>query len=1008
MSILDFPRLHFRGFARANVPTANRNTHGQIDIATNAVSIAGEAFDLSRAPSEFHAHLKQLAPRFNAAGKPDPEGIFSQAAGYNACGNNHFSWENARITGVQLHDGEVDTEDALVGAKLALWGHYNDYLRTTFNRARWVDNNPGQPDTTLIYAGQFTLSGKQATPNTPSLFSADIGQAHSVRWVGSGHITERNGHFLDEEFGRSRLFQFSVAKQDPHFLFNPDAPLPASMRALQEALADEDVLGLTVQYALFNMSTPQKPDSPVFYDLAGSIGLWRRDELATYPAGRLLLPRQSSLGPVLVKVHADRVSFNMPTALPFTTRAASAVSEQHPTHTLGGKLALGDLLLHDASGALIARIPEQLYLDYWRHHGVIDVPLRHAATAASSLSSLSLSSELAQWEEADWVLQSDSNQLYLEAPNRHKQQDFPQTITLQSRLRGELAAHPALKAEAQDGALLDLRLQPSVLGQGYAELTVTGRRSGATRIMLGEAKDAQFIGARVLPDDWDLDQVPAEQVDYAFLYRHVMSYYELIYPFMSDKVFSLADHCKCETYSRLMWQMCDPQNRDKSYYMPSTRELSLPKSRLFLKYLTQVEAAAKAALPEPGAPHVISCKGELIEELKKAIDLELSLMLQYLYAAYSIPNYEQGSKLVDAGRWLPDELLLACGTEERRRNSGARGALLEIAHEEMIHYLLVNNVLMALGEPFYAGAPLLGQQARARFGLDTEFSFEPFSEHVLARFVRFEWPDYIATPGKSIATFYIAIRRAVADLPDLFDANGGKRGGEHHLFLKELTNRAYPAYQLEVGDRDSALFALDFVTEQGEGVAVDSPHFATSHFHRLRALAGQFSAREKPFEPAVPALKNPVLEARADCTVVSDPKARSLMQLYQGCYELTFLLMGHHFAQQPLGGLRRSRLMNASIDIMTGLLRPLSAALMNMPSGLPGRNAGAPVPEPLDAKISADYSLGCDQLAQKCLALAQYARSLEAGVVGMAQIEMLEFFNQQLTDLSRGNMSREA
>ncbi|AKU23269.1 iminophenyl-pyruvate dimer synthase VioB [Massilia sp. NR 4-1] len=1005
MSILDFPRFHFRGFARANVPTANRNTHGHIDIASNTVSVAGEPFDLGRPPTEFHQHLKQLAPRFNAEGKPDPEGIFSQAAGYNACGNNHFAWENARITGVQLQEGAVDTEDNLVGAKLALWGHYNDYLRTTVNRARWVDQNPAEPDSTLIYAGQFTLSGKHATPNTPSLFSADLPQAQSVRLLGHGHITERSGHFLDDEFGRSRVFQFSVAKQDANFLFNQEAALPASLRALQEALAGEDVLGLTVQYALFNMSTPPKPDSQVFYDMAGSIGLWRRGELATYPAGRLLLPRQSRLGPVLVQLQADRVSLSMPTAIPFTTRAASAVSEQHPTHALGGKQALGDLLLHGAGGALLARIPEQLYLDYWRHHGVIDVPLQHAEAASGSLS---LGSAQAQWDEADWVLQSDSNLLYLEAPNRQKQRDFPQTITLQSRFRGALAAHPALAVQAQDGEMLALELEASAQGTGYAELRVTGRRSGATRIVLGEGRETQSIGVRVLPDDWHLDEVPAEQVDYAFLYRHVMSYYELIYPFMSDKVFSLADQCKCETYSRLMWQMCDPQNRDKSYYMPSTRELSLPKSRLFLKYLTQVEAAAKTGQPQAGTAHVIRCKGELVEELQKAIDLELSLMLQYLYAAYSIPNYEQGLQQVKAGRWLPAELELACGGEDRRRNSGARGALLEIAHEEMIHYLLVNNVLMALGEPFYAGVPVLGQAARQRFGLDTEFAFEPFSEHVLARFVRFEWPDYIPTPGKSIASFYIAIRQALAELPDLFPAGGGKSGGEHHLFLKELTNRAYPGYQLEVADRDSALFAIDFVTEQGEGVAVDSPHFDASHFQRLRTLAGKFAACAKPFEPAIPALKNPVLEARADCNVVTDPRTRSLMQLYQGCNELTFALMAHHFAQQPLGSLRRSRLMNAAIDIMTGLLRPLSAALMNMPSGLPGRNAGPPVPTPLSSQISSDYSTGCEQLAQKCLALAQYARSLEAGVVGLAPIEMLEFFNQQLTDLSRGKMSREA
>ncbi|RKH90578.1 iminophenyl-pyruvate dimer synthase VioB, partial [Corallococcus sp. AB038B] len=124
MSILYFPRLFFRGFARANVPTANRNTHGQIDIATNTVLMEGAPFDLRRPPSEFHEHLKQLAPRYDAEGRADSGGIFSEAAGYNFGGNNHFSWENVRITGVQLREGDLDTSDSLVGAQLALWGNY--------------------------------------------------------------------------------------------------------------------------------------------------------------------------------------------------------------------------------------------------------------------------------------------------------------------------------------------------------------------------------------------------------------------------------------------------------------------------------------------------------------------------------------------------------------------------------------------------------------------------------------------------------------------------------------------------------------------------------------------------------------------------------------------------------------------------------------------------------------------------------------------------------------------
>ncbi|WP_406850289.1 hypothetical protein, partial [Chromobacterium phragmitis] len=84
MSILDFPRIHFRGWARVNAPTANRDPHGQIDMASNAVFIDGQPFDLARHPTEFHRHLQALQPRFGLDGRPDPAGPFSLAEGYNA------------------------------------------------------------------------------------------------------------------------------------------------------------------------------------------------------------------------------------------------------------------------------------------------------------------------------------------------------------------------------------------------------------------------------------------------------------------------------------------------------------------------------------------------------------------------------------------------------------------------------------------------------------------------------------------------------------------------------------------------------------------------------------------------------------------------------------------------------------------------------------------------------------------------------------------------------------
>ena len=990
MSVLDFPRLFFRGAARAHVPTANRNTHGQIDMASNTVRMAGEPVPADLPPPVFHQYLRELAPRFDLDGRPAADGVFSEAAGHNASGNSHFSWEAVTVSAVQRADGAPDRDDALVGAGLSLWGHYNDYLRTTFNRARWVDLDPTRPDTAQIYAGQLVISPPGAAAHAPWLLSAMLGPApHPARWVRGGHIVDLPPHFMRDAFARAHLFQFSLAASDIQFADGCERY--DALSALRRAFDDEAVQGLTVQYALFNMAPPTGPDMPSFFTLAGVIGLWRRQELATYPAGRLLVPRDAALGPMTVRVGETRVSFNMPTAIPFASRAAAVAGCLTPA--LGPVLPLGVLILRDEAGQVIARVPPVDYQDYWRHHGVLDV-----ARLAAPAGALRLVSELARWDEQEWVAQTDAGHRYLEAPDRRRDRSFPQTLAIRCYWRGMAHAAPALPMRMTGEGRAEASLRPD--GDALA-LTVAGVRSGAVRLLLGEGGD--WVALRVLPDDWHLDDVPDEDVDFAFLYRHVLGYYELIYPFMADKVFSLADRGKCETYARLMWQMCDPQNRDKSYYMPSTRELSLPKAKLFLKYLTRIEAGQALPAVTP-APPCIADRAGLVQALRTAVDLELSIMLQYAFAAYSIPAYAQGQRLVASGQWCEAALALACGGADRRRDGGLRGTLLAIAHEEMIHYLVVNNLLMALGEPFHPGCALVGDAARRAFGLDTEFAFEAFSAPVLARFVRWEWPDFLPAPGPSVAAFYAAIRRALTELPDLFSDAGGKRGGEHHLFLNEPVNQAYPAYQLEVTDRASALFALDFVTAQGEGAALDSPQFVHSHFHRLRAMSTRLHQLPRPFEPGWPVLKNPSLRPRADCTPVTDAGARALMRLYQEGYALMMQMMTLHFAQRPLGSLRRSRLMNAAIDVMTGWLRPLSLALVARPSGVPGRLAGPPVPEPVTMDVPDDYAAGCRVLAARCRALFERAD----GVADAAPRAILAFYARQMNDLADGKLTREA
>ncbi|CCQ11960.1 Violacein biosynthesis protein vioB [Pseudoalteromonas luteoviolacea B = ATCC 29581] len=1008
MSVLDFPRIHFKGMARVNIPTANRNTQNTLDTTTNTVFQFGQPVDIDLPPARFHEYLHSLGPKVNRFGKKDENGEFSVACGYNMLGNNHFSWHDAKVTALQLRPGDCVVQDPLIGCSVNLWGHYNEYLRTSFNRARWVDNDPTRSDSALIYAGQITLTANGSEASEKHVMSADIDCTHGVRWINPSFINSLDEHAFAEDIAAARLFQFAVNKNSKDFLLNQLGLQSEFIEQLRIALEQEDVKGLVVQYCVSNLSPPVAPNMPVFCDLHGCIGLWRESEMATCPAGRILQPEcPQQFAPITLKQAGQWLSINMPISIGHTHHLDPLPVLSGMPPRLAAKTPLGVLQLKTASDELIAEIPEVLYNACLDTGGIIDVTIQ-THTDGLELQSLKLVSQSHSWHEIDWQVQAEQHIIYMESPNLIELQKSKQYIDVYSYFRGILKPINGLTSynAGPQRVQCDEFIETNEQGRGL--FLVEALTPGSGEVFLGEQYSRVQI--RVLSNDWALLNVPDEQVDYDFLYKNVMAYYEFVYPFMADKVFSMADKCKCETYARLMWQMCDPKNKEKSYYMPSTREMSQAQSFLFLKYLSNVE---KSAIPKvlPYCNTDVTVTGkiknrtQLIRALKDSVDLELSIMLQYLYSAYSLPNYAAGEALVNAKRWTQEQLELVNGGADRRHNSGWRGAILEVAHEEMIHYLVVNNLLMSLGEPFYCGNPVLGQQANEKFGLDTDFSYEPFGLQSITKFVRFEWPRFIPTIGLSIADFYADIKRAFEQLPDLYPKDAKGSGGEHHLFLNEVINRQYPAYQFEVYNRQTALFAIEFVTEQGEGVTAQSEQFELGHFHRLRQIAMALTNQEQPFEPAYPVLKNPVFKPRAGCNLVTDPESQALMAFYQQCHELMFQIMMHHFSQRPLISMRRSRLMNAAIDLMTGILRPLSVKLMTMPSGTKGRNAGPPVPESVSSFVDKDYAGGCQQLSWRCAQLAAAAKALNLNVT--TQIELLEFFQQQLADLAAGTLSKE-
>jgi hypothetical protein len=126
----------------------------------------------------------------------------------------------------------------------------------------------------------------------------------------------------------------------------------------------------------------------------------------------------------------------------------------------------------------------------------------------------------------------------------------------------------------------------------------------------------------------------------------------------------------------------------------------------------------------------MSARDHLVMMLTSGAEVEHALMVQYLYAAYSIDT-DQASE------------------EHRAMVEGWRSSILSVAREEMGHLLTVQNVLVLLGAPI--------NLSRAMMPWDHEFypfpfSLEPLSEKSLQCFIYAEMPRLEsmgnAAPGK--------------------------------------------------------------------------------------------------------------------------------------------------------------------------------------------------------------------------------------------------------------------
>lgn len=353
-------------------------------------------------------------------------------------------------------------------------------------------------------------------------------------------------------------------------------------------------------------------------------------------------------------------------------------------------------------------------------------------------------------------------------------------------------------------------------------------------------------------------------------------------------------------------------------------------------------AAAEAPPPE------FTWREYAVFLLSIAAQIEHSLMVQYLYAAWSL-----------GGPQVPEE--------HRDAVAGWRQIILGIAKEEMGHLATVQNLLRLLGGPIALD--------REDYPWDSDlapypFALERLTRSTLAKYILAEspekWPDDVSASERrnieKLAGGAQTVNRVGALYTKLIELIGDPRKLPSSEFRPETypTQSSWDEYArgygkgargssiagtkktpdvlvMRAASRSDALAALRAVAEQGEApqqsAAADDE---ASHFRRFLSVFRGFPANAA-WEPSIPVSDNPVgpgLSAGIGQSEILDPEAGLWAGIFNLRYRMLLSFLAH--SHSPPGAQDLDRRQGIVINRMFGEmynLRSVAAILSKLPLG---------------------------------------------------------------------------
>ena len=398
---------------------------------------------------------------------------------------------------------------------------------------------------------------------------------------------------------------------------------------------------------------------------------------------------------------------------------------------------------------------------------------------------------------------------------------------------------------------------------------------------------------------------------------------------------------------------------------------------------------------------MIDTREELIGALHQAAEIEHGLMIQYLFPALSMKKRD------DEGI-TPRQLALTRSWE---------AVILGVAVEEMGHLGTVCNLLAAVGDAPRFERPNFPQ---AIGYYPFPFDLVRFGDDALYRMLVFELPrgePMPEPPHVEAEPGLVGPELAIAPDPLTFDYVGELYEKIREGFLAVPEAEVFigpPAAQVTdtfsvrldlrpVGDRESALAAIDDIIEDGEGAPTGRD---TSHYGRFLAIRRAYAEAEY-FAAARPIVRNPqTREHRGTAgpgALLTHELSLQVAELFNEVYAAALRVLQQFFAFDGETEEQREALKAAAGHLMSIGIRPIAEVLTDLPAYADGSEDRAGPPFELYDAVSASPFLPARWtiLLERLQACATAATGLGAEVPRLARVgETLSFIRRNLAGVA--------